>query len=112
MIHEPVNNVATNEWMFSQIIADIAKLAFPKDVEFCQMDIKGDVEKLKNLMTETVRGFPFDSSQEFGMNVNFKTELTSFILRYPTPIIKLASHPERVIVDVTNSNIVTVISQL
>ena len=77
--------------MFSQIIADIAKLAFPKDVEFCQMDIKGDVEKLKNLMTETVRGFPFDSSQEFGMNVNFKTELTSFILRYPTPIIKLST---------------------
>ena len=45
--------------MFSQIIADIAKDAFAKDVEFCQMDIEGDVEKLKNLMSDTVRGFPF-----------------------------------------------------
>ena len=98
--------------MFSQIIADIAKDAFAKDVEFSQMDIEGDVEKLKNLMSDTVRGFPFESNQEFGMNVHFRSELTSFILRYPTPIIKLASHPERVIVDVTNSNIVTVISQL
>ena len=116
VIHEPVNNLATNECvlisLFSQVIADMAKQAYPNDLQFWQMDIVGDVEKLKKLMTDTVRGFPFESTQEIGMNQNFRSELTSFFLRYPTPLIKLASKPERVIVDVTNSNILTVISQL
>ena len=116
MIHEPITNLATNECclisLFSQVIADIAKQAYPNNVQFLEMDIIGDVEKLKKMMTDTVRGFPFESTQEIGMNQNFRSELTSFFLRYPTPLIKLASKPERVIVDVTNSNIFTVISQL
>ena len=116
VIHEPVNNLATNECclisLFSQVITDMAKQAYPNDLQFREMDIEGDAEKLKKLMTDAVRGFPLESTQEIDMNQNLRSEITSFFLRYPTPLIKLASQPERVIVDVTNSNILTVISQL
>ena len=116
MIHEPVTNLATNECclisLFSQVIADIAKQAYPNNAQFLEMDIIGDVEKLKKLMTDNVRGFALESTQGIAMDQNLRSEISSFFLRYPTPLIKLASHPERVIVDVTNSNIFTVISQL
>ena len=90
---------------FHQIIADIAKRAFPKDTKFWDIDIKEDVKNLKHLMSKTVHGFPFESSQEIGMDVKFRSELTSFLQRYKTPIVNLTGNPEKVIVDVTNSNI-------
>lgn len=111
-----MNNLPrTNCWqisIFHQLIEDIAKEAFPKDVQFRDLDIDRDVKNLKNLMTNTVRGFPFESTQEIGMDVTFVTELTRFIHRYPVPIIKLTTNPDKVTVDVTNSNNVTIIFKL
>ena len=74
-------------------------------MKYWDMNIQGDVQNLNDLMRQTVHGFPFESSQETGMNDNFKSALEAFLHRYETPIVKITSHPEKVIVDVTNSNI-------